>query len=123
MIRPTTFGYFRLGRTPTGLPRRDPSVRRRLERFTEREGFTLAQTFIDAMGSPRRVALDSLAEAAIFTEIAAVIIPYWSHLGSDRTAQLATQQMIVDVCGVPVLAADTDPPPVVLASQRAGATT
>lgn len=123
MIRPTTFGYFRLGRTPTGLLRRDPSVRRRLERFTEREGFTLVQVFIDAMGSPRRVALDSLVEAATFTEIAAVVVPDWSHLGSDRTAQLTTQQMIMDVCGVPVFAAQTDLPLMVVASQRAGATT
>ncbi len=111
-MRPVVFGYAQVVLTRAGLPRRDISTRKTLDDFAEREGFALAQVFIDAADAPRLVALESLIEAASFTVIVAVVVPDWVHLGRDPETQRRTQQRIAMGADVPVLsAAVTSPAP------------
>lgn len=82
LARPLVFGYVR---APLAVPQaRSASAslwRTAIARFATREGFTLAQVFVEARGEPPWTSLTSLLEAARFTPVTAVVVPDITHLG------------------------------------------
>lgn len=101
MVRPMIFGYMLVkvtAPTPTSL-----SDRRSIARFADREGFAVGQVFVEAWEAGPRVALDSLIEATVCNEVAAVVIPDWTHLGADPDTQQAVRLRVEINTGVPVI--------------------
>jgi Resolvase, N terminal domain len=103
MIMPAVFGYHNASSIadPVQAPRRNELVE-----FARREGFSLVQLFVET-GEGRRVALESMIEAASYHEVVAIVVPGMDHLGRDHGEQEEVRRDVEEKAGVPVLAIDT----------------
>lgn len=105
MIKPLMFGYLRAAfDAPTPVAPDVGVVRTAMLRFATREGFSLAQVFVETRTHPPYVALDSLLEATRFTRIAAVLVFDRHHLGADTRFQDTTRDLIQRTAECPVIA-------------------
>jgi hypothetical protein len=104
-VKPLVFCYMRLPVIGAAPPARPDDPRPSLGQFAARKGFTIAQVFIDADRPHSWPAFESLLEAARFTDIAAVVVPDWTNLGAVAADRDARHRRIIELTGVPVLAA------------------
>jgi len=72
--------------------------------FADREGFAVAQVFTESPLDSHAMAMRSMIEATAFTEVVAIVVPSWTHLGSvDPLQQRRTRDSLQREAGVPVL--------------------
>lgn len=84
-VKPVLFGYLRLRVTATSGE--ETRGRRELAAFAQREGFSLAQVFVDANENRPHAALCRLIHVARQCDGAAVAVPHLGHLGSGPQAR------------------------------------
>ena len=101
MVRPLLFGYMRLRITDAGD--RAASARRLLAEFADREGFTLAEVYVDADENRPCAALSQLIHSVRRWDGAAVAVPALGDLGGTVHARRELRDRLQRELGVPVL--------------------
>lgn len=101
VVKPLLLGYqrIRITRSVAEVER----ARVALVTFSDREGFALAEIFVEADESRPFSALCALIEACRRIDVAVVAVPTLSDLGMNTAAQLELRQRLRRETGVPVL--------------------
>jgi hypothetical protein len=101
MVKPLLFGYLRM--RITDRPGRAATAQRSLRAYAEREGFTLAQVYVEANENSPCAALTQLIDAVRRCDGAAVAVPDHDDLGIDATARQQLRLRLQREAGVPVI--------------------
>jgi hypothetical protein len=101
MTRPLLFGYLRL--RITDRPGRAASAQQVIRDFAEREGYTLAQVYVEANENSPCAALVQLIDAVRRWDGAAVAVPDQDDLGIYAPARKQLRQRLLREAGVPVI--------------------
>jgi hypothetical protein len=101
MAQPLLFGYLRIRITDD--PGRAYWGQRLIRDYAEREGYTLAQVFVEENENAPCAALVQLIDAARHREGAAVAVPDRQDLGSYAPAQHQLRRRLPHEAGVPVI--------------------
>jgi DNA invertase Pin-like site-specific DNA recombinase len=101
MVRPLLFGYLRL--RITDRPGRAAAAQRMIREFADREGYTLAQVYVEANENSQCAALAQLIHDVHRWNGAAVAVPDQDDLGLYVTARHQLRQRLLREAGVPVI--------------------
>jgi hypothetical protein len=101
MTQPLLFGYVRV--RITDGPGRAASAQRLIRDFAEREGYTLAQVYVEENENSPCAALAQLIAAVRRWHGAAVAVPDRQDLGSYAPAQHQLRRRLLHEAGVPVI--------------------
>jgi hypothetical protein len=101
MTKPLLFGYLRLRITDAN--ERAARARRLLADFAEREGFTLAEVYVEADENRPCSALAQLIHSVRRWDGAAVAVPELDDLGGTEQARREMRVRLRREAGVPVL--------------------
>jgi hypothetical protein len=101
MVQPLLFGYVRV--RINDRPGRAASAQRLIREFAEREGYTLAQVYVEANENSPCAALAQLITAVRRWNGAAVAVPDRQDLGSYAPAQHQLRRRLLHEAGVPVI--------------------
>lgn len=101
LAQPLLFGYVRV--RITDRPGRAAAAQRLIRDFAEREGYTLAQVYVEENENSPCAALAQLIAAVRRWEGTAVAVPDRQDLGSYVPAQHQLRRRLLHEAGVPVI--------------------
>jgi hypothetical protein len=101
MTKPLLFGYLRL--RITDASERAPRARRLLAEFADREGYTLAEVYVEADENRPCSALSELIHAVRRWDGAAIAVPELGDLGSNEDVRRELRTRLRRETGVPLL--------------------
>ena len=101
MEKPLLFGYLRM--RITDRPARAASAQRLLRQYADREGYTLAQVYVEANENSPCAALAQLIHDVHHSNGAAVAVPDQDDLGTDATSRQQLRHRLQREAGVPVI--------------------